>query len=240
MHLCPSVKEDAMLPLILVPGLACDAALWRPLDLGATQRPARVADTSVASTISQAARMILASAPDRFALAGLSMGGYIALEILRQAPHRVERLALLDTNAHDDPDTARQRRESQIERALSGDFAGVIDMIVPALLHPDHRARPDIAGTATAMAHRLGATAFVRQQRAIMARRDQGDLLSTIRCPVLILCGADDQLTPPIVHEAMAQDIPGARLEIIPDCGHLATLEQPAAVAAAMRHWLDG
>jgi pimeloyl-ACP methyl ester carboxylesterase len=235
-----TVKEYAMLPLILVPGLLCDAALWRPLALGANGRSVRVADLTAASSIERMARMILADAPPRFALAGLSMGGYVAMEICRQSPERVDRLALLDTNSNADSSGATERRHSQMATARQGRFDEVIDALLSLIVHPDNREDPAIAGTFRSMAHRMGVDVFCRQQEALITRRDQGDTLAGLACPALVLCGAQDALTPPKVHEAMAKLIPDSSLVIVPDCGHLAPLEQPATVRAAMQHWLDG
>lgn len=226
-------------PLLLLPGLLCDAALWRQQAprLG-VDRPVRVMDLSFAASIERAAQMVLAAAPPRFALAGLSMGGYVALEICRRAPGRVDRLALLDTNAHADPAEASQRRRAQVAQALDGDFDGVLDTLIGALVAPANRERADIAGTFGAMAHRLGPQVFARQQQAIMGRRDQQDLLPTLHLPALVLCGALDQLTTPAIHQAMAARLPMATYCEVPDCGHLSTLEAPAAVTEALAAWL--
>jgi len=226
-------------PLLLLPGLLCDAALWRQQvpRLGAGC-PVRVMDLSFAASIERAAQMVMAAAPPRFALAGLSMGGYVALEICRLAPGRVDRLALLDTNAHADPAEASQRRRSQVAQALEGDFDDVLDTLLGLLVAPANRERADVAGTFRAMAHRHGPQVFARQQQAIMGRRDQQELLSTLRMPTLVLCGALDQLTPPSIHQAMAARLPMATYCEVPGCGHLSPLEAPAAVTEALAGWL--
>jgi pimeloyl-ACP methyl ester carboxylesterase len=227
------------LPLVLMPGLMCDAALWTAQRWAfAKERQVLVADHSCGASINQIARMLLSAAPDRFALAGLSMGGYIALEVCRLASERVDRLALLNTNAHDDPDENKLRRSKTAARAQAGGFPEIVEDLLIALVHPDHVARPEVADTHRSMAYRTGVEAFVRQQQAIIGRRDQQSLLPTLAMPALVLCGADDKLTPPIKHQEMAAALPNAVLEIILNCGHLSTLEQPEAVTHAMRSWL--
>lgn len=226
-------------PLVLVPGLMCDAALWRPQrEALAGQRDMIVADHTTGATISRSARMLLSAAPPRFALAGLSMGGYIALEVCRLAPERVERLALLDTNAHDDPDENKQRRSKTAARAMAGEFDQVIEELLLTLVHPLHVARSDVANTHRSMAKRTGVEAFVRQQQAIVGRRDQRVLLPLLRMPTLVLCGAEDRLTPPETHKKIADALPHATLKVIENCGHLSTLEQPEAVTSALATWL--
>ncbi len=226
-------------PLILVPGLMCDAALWTPQRWAfSLERDVFVADHTTGSTIEQLASMLLSAAPPRFALAGLSMGGYVALEVCRLAPARVDRLALLDTNAHADPDENKQRRSKTAARAMAGEFDQIIEELLVALVHPDHVTRTDVANTHRSMASRTGVDAFVRQQQAIVGRRDQRGLLPSLAMPALVLCGAEDKLSPLAKHREMADLLPHAQLEIVAHCGHLATLEQPDTVTAAMRKWL--
>ncbi|HVJ55204.1 MAG TPA: alpha/beta fold hydrolase [Aliidongia sp.] len=224
--------------LILVPGLLCDDALWQ-YQLTALREFADpvVADVTGASSIAELARRVLDSAPPRFALAGLSMGGYVSFEIWRQAPERVTRLALLDTSARADTDETRARRQDLIELAQRGRFKGVTPRLLPLLVHPRHLGGP-IAAVATEMAERVGQAAFVRQEMAIMGRIDSRPTLPTISVPSLVLCGEDDQLTPPDLAREMAAGIPAAELEIVSDCGHLSTLERPEAVNRALIGWL--
>jgi pimeloyl-ACP methyl ester carboxylesterase len=228
------------LPLILLPGLICDTALWTAQRLALLQeRHVMVADHSCGRSINQIARMLLSAAPERFALAGLSMGGYLALEVSRLAPHRVDRLALLNTNPHADPDDNKARRAKTVARAQAGAFAEIVEELLLALVHPSHVGRPDVADTHRSMAYRSGPAVFAQQQQAIMERRDQRNLLPALTMPALVLCGADDRLTPPLAHQEMAAAMPNAVLEVIPDCGHLSTLEQPDAVTQALRNWLE-
>jgi pimeloyl-ACP methyl ester carboxylesterase len=181
---------------------------------------------------------ILAAAPPRFALAGLSMGGYVALEIVRQAPDRVTRLALLDTGARADTPEATAKRHANIALAEAGRFIDVIDPQFPLYVHPsranDHALKADYL----AMCHDVGPKAYVRQQKAIMARVDSRPLLSTIRCPTLVLVGAEDAATPLILSEEMAAGISGAQLVTVADCGHLSTIERPEAVTDALIAWM--
>ena len=227
-------------PLILVPGLLCDAQLWQSqvdslTDLAAIQ----IADHTRSETMAGVARDILAAAPfARFALAGLSMGGYIALEIMRQAPQRVAKLALLDTAAGADSPEQTQKRLRFIGLAERGEFQGITEALLPLLIHPSHLSEQALTNIIRSMARNIGKEAFVRQQRAIMSRADSLPLLASINCPTLVLCGRQDALTPLSGHEQIASNIEGSQLEIIEDCGHLSTLEVPAAVNAAMRRWL--
>jgi pimeloyl-ACP methyl ester carboxylesterase len=166
------------------------------------------------------------------------MGGYCALEVIRQAPNRVRRLALLDTGAR--PDTAEQssRRRGLIELAEKGEFKGVTPRLLPLLLNPEHLKDKALTGRVIAMAHRVGMAAFIRQQKAIMGRIDSRPFLPKIACPALVLCGRQDQLTPLALHEEMHALIPGSVLEIVDKSGHLSTMERPRDVSAALRIWL--
>ena len=227
-------------PLVLVPGLLCDAQLWRPQveDLAGIA-DIWIADHTRSDTMAGVARDVLADAPFAgFALAGLSMGGYIALEIMRQAPQRVAKLALLDTAAGADLPEQTQRRLDFIALAERGKFLGITDVLLPLLIHPSRRAERAVTDIVKSMAKNIGKDAFVRQQRAIMSRADSLGLLASIACPTLVLCGRQDALTPLGRHEEIAAHIEGAQLEIIEDCGHLSTLEKPVPVNAALRHWL--
>jgi pimeloyl-ACP methyl ester carboxylesterase len=227
-------------PLVLVPGLLCDAQLWQPQvgDL-ADVADTWIADHTRSDTMAGVARDVLVDVPfSSFALAGLSMGGYIALEIMRQAPQRVARLALLDTVASAELPEQTQRRRDFIALAEGGHFARVTETLLPLLTHPARQGERPLADTIKSMARNIGMDAFIRQEHAIMSRADSRGLLATIACPTLVLCGRQDALTPLARHEEMAAGIRGARLEVIEDCGHLSTLERPAEVNAALRRWL--
>ena len=232
---------ETMQPLVLLPGLLCDSALWRPVtDALAAEAAGAVADLTLDDSVGAMADRVLAWAPARFALAGLSMGGYVAQEIMRRAPDRVTRLALLDTSARADSDEQRRRRRGLIALARQGRFKGVTPRLLPLLVHPDRLADTELVEIVTGMAERVGRDAFLRQQTAILGRPDGIADLSRIDCPTLVLCGRQDALTPPELHEEMAFHIPGARLVQIPDSGHLPTLERPGPTVAALRQWLTG
>jgi len=229
---------DPKQPLMLLPGLLCDDALWQyQLSALAEFAVPQVADLTGADLIAELAAQLLDSAPPRFSLAGLSMGGYVALEIMRQAPERVLRLALIDTQARDDTVEVRRRRKGLIALAGRGRFKGVTPRLLPQLLHPDHLDGP-LAAIVMEMAERIGQGGFVRQQQAILGRIDSRPSLPAISVPTLVLCGEADILTPPAIAAEMAGAIPDASLVIVPGAGHLAPLEQPEAVNRAMIDWL--
>lgn len=226
-------------PLVLLPGLLCDAALWRGQidDLADIAAP-WVADMTRDDSVSRMAARVLEAAPPRFALAGLSMGGYVAQEIMRQAPERVARLALLDTSARPDSPEQTARRRGLIDLAEKGEFRGVTPRLLPVFLHPDRLNDKELTAAVMAMAERVGKDAFLRQQRAIISRPDSRPSLAAIACPTLVLCGRQDQLTPLDLHEEIAAGIRGAQLVVIEECGHLSTMERPWEVSVALRQWL--
>ncbi len=228
-----------MTPILLVPGLICTADLFTPQlpDLW-SYGPVTVASTLEGETIADMAAAILRDAPPRFALGGLSMGGYIALEILRQAPERVTKLALLDTSARPDTPEATERRRGQIARAADGEYEAVMAGILPNLLHPDHRDDTALIERMARMGRVVGPDGFTRQQRAISGRIDSRPSLSAINVPTIVLVGDQDGVTPPETASEMADAIPGAHLVIAPDAGHISTLEQPEAVTSALVAWL--
>lgn len=230
----------ARTPLVLCPGLLNDDALWRhQIDSLADIAEPRVADLTGADSIGRLAKAVLDGAPPRFALAGLSMGGYVAFEIMRQAPERVERLALFDTRARLDPPEARERRLDMIGIAERGGFSKLPPQMLPGLVHPDHVKDAKIADTVLAMAERIGAEAFIRQQKAILNRPDSLPTLAAIKVPTLVAGGRQDGITPPDMLQEMASGIAGAKLVIIEEAGHLSPLEQPHAASAVLRYWLQ-
>jgi pimeloyl-ACP methyl ester carboxylesterase len=220
---------------VLVPGLLCSARLY------AEQLPAlwRLGSVSVADHRRDAdlpgiARRLLAAAPARFALVGLSMGGYIAFEVLRQAPERVQRLVLLDTTARGETAEQTRNRRLLIDLAQSGSFDQVPDRLFPFYVHRRRQSDAGLRQLLRAMAEETGAEAFVRQETAILHRPDSRPGLSGIRCPSTVIVGEGDELTPPEMAREIAGGIPGAELIEIADCGHLATLERPAEVTAVL------
>lgn len=230
----------APVPVLLVPGLNCSARLYAA-QIPALWRfgPVTVTDHRRDDTMAAIAGRILAEAPPRFALVGLSMGGYISFEILRQAPQRVVRLALLDTSARDDRPEQTQRRDQQIATVAEGRFAEVSESLFPLFVRPDRLAEEDIRWTLRLMADETGPEAFVRQLRAIKVRPDSRPLLPRIGCPTVVIVGDADQLTPPDLSQEIAAGIPGARLVVVPECGHLTTIERPEAVNRALAEWME-
>ncbi len=233
------VTPPPSLPILLIPGLDCSARLYAAqIPALWPHGPVTVAAHTRDDTVAAIARRILEDAPARFAVAGLSMGGYMALEIMRQAANRVAKLALLDTNARDDSPEAREKRRANIALAESGRFEEAIELVWPLLVHPDRRNDALLKQIHVAMCHEVGAEGYVRQQRAILTRADSRPLLGAIKCPTLVLVGEQDELTPPFLSEEMAAGIGGAKLVKVPHCGHLSTLEQPDAVNAALAEWM--
>jgi len=225
--------------LVLLPGLLCDAALWRHQTetLADIARP-WVADLTRDDSIPAMAERVLDEAPRTFCLAGLSMGGYVAQEIMRRAPERVERLALIDTNARADTAAQVKNRRQLIRLSETGKFKGVTPRLLPNLIHPSRLNDPAVADVVLQMAERVGQAAFTRQQKAIMTRVDGRGDLPAVRVPTLIMCGRQDAVSSLDLHSEMAAAIPNAKLVVVEDCGHLAPLERPAAASAAMRAWL--
>jgi pimeloyl-ACP methyl ester carboxylesterase len=227
-------------PLVLLPGLLCDAALWRhQVETLADIAEITVADLTIEEQAGAAAQRVIAAAPEEFALAGLSMGGYIAFEILRQAPDRVCRLALLDTSARPDTLEKTKLRQDLIDLARIGEFKGVTPRLLPKLIHPDRLGDAELVDPVLAMAERVGKDAFLRQERLLMNRPDSRHDLRLIHCPTVVLCGRQDALTPLADSVEMAEKIPRAKLVVIEDCGHLSTMERPRAVSAVLRYWLQ-
>jgi len=227
--------------LLLLPGLLCDRRLWRDqLSVLAETRPCIVADLTRDDRVaSMAARAIAELPPGPFAVAGLSMGGYVALEVMRQAGPRVARLALLDTSARADTEEQTRRRKALLALSESGRFRGVTPRLLPQLLAPANLGGK-LGEEVMAMADRVGRDAFHRQQRAIMHRPDSRPDLALFNVPTLVLVGAEDALTPPVLAHEMAALIPGARLAEIPGAGHLPPMETPARVTQLLGEWLSG
>jgi pimeloyl-ACP methyl ester carboxylesterase len=227
-------------PLLLLPGLLCDEALWQ-FQIKALKGIAdcSVADLAHHESMPALARTALAKAPAKFALAGLSMGGYVAFEIIRQAPERVLKLCLLDTSARPDTTDQKERRQLLMSMSRAGQFKGVTPRLLPMLVHSSRLKDDKLTDIIYGMAGRLGREGFIRQQTAIMDRADSRPLLPTIKIPVQIIGGRQDELTPPEVMREIADGIRGAQIDIIDNCGHLSALEQPDKVNALMTKWLS-
>ncbi|MDE2514770.1 MAG: alpha/beta fold hydrolase [Rhodospirillales bacterium] len=226
--------------LLLLPGLLCDAALWQAqIDALSDVAAIHVADLSRDDDVAAMAARAIAAMPARFAVAGLSMGGYVAFAVLRAAGARVSRLMLLDTSARPDTEAQAARRRALMALSRRGRFRGVTPRLLPSLIHRDRLGDAALTGTVMAMAERLGGEMFLRQQAAILGRPDSRPDLGGIAVPTAVLVGAEDVLTPPDCAREMADAIPGAVPHEIPGCGHLAPLECPDIVTAMMRAWLN-
>jgi pimeloyl-ACP methyl ester carboxylesterase len=230
---------DNTTPILLVPGLVSSPRIYVPVmpalwGVG----PLTVANHIRDDNMGAIARRILDEAPPRFALAGHSMGGYIAFEIMRQAPERVSRLALLNTQARPDTVEATSRRRSQMARARAGEFRDVLNELFPIFVHPMRRDRADLLQLVHDMGRDVGGKAFIRQQTAIIGRADSRPTLATITCPTLVLTGDQDNAIPNSLSKEMADGVRGAKLVILSQCGHLSLVEQPEATAKALVEWL--
>jgi pimeloyl-ACP methyl ester carboxylesterase len=230
--------------LLLLPGLMCDSAVWAP-QVQALSGAAHcvVPAYGLCDSLSAMAKQVLVTAPTpRFSLAGHSMGGRVALEVWRQAPQRVERLALLDTGTHplpEGPDGERERagRLLLLSQARRQGMRIMGSQWAQAMVHPSQRKSP-LFESVLDMLERSSPEQFAAQINALLTRPDAGELLPGITCPTLILCGREDTWSPPAQHETMHAAVPDAELCIIEHCGHMSTLEQPQAVNAAFLRWL--
>ena len=229
-----------MTPLVLIPGHMCDARLWGPqLAAFSGRRTVLLAEIAGADSMTELAACILAAAPPRFAVAGLSMGGIVAMEVARQAPGRVDRIALLDTNPLPEAEEVKAARCERMARVAAGHLPAIVrEEMKPMYLAEGPGKRP-ILDLCYDMAVALGPEVFLRQSRALMDRPDQRATLRALEIPALILSGAEDRLVPLDRARLMAELMPRARLELIPEAGHLPTLEQPEATTDALRRWLE-
>lgn len=226
-----------MTPLVLIPGMMCDARMWGRVPDALAPRPIHHALPLGSETVADMAADILAQAPERFALAGLSMGGIVAMEMLYQAPGRIARLALMDTNPLAEAPEVQARRAPQIARALAGDLDGVMrdEMKPNYLADPDDTATLDLC---MAMARALGAEVFRRQSLALRTRADRTETLRRYHGPALVLMGEHDRPCPRDRHVLMHRLMPHSTLVVVPGAGHLPPLERPAATIAALAAWL--
>lgn len=227
-------------PILLVPGLNCTPEIWA-LQMNAfwSRGPVTVARHTRGESIGEIARHILADAPPQFALAGISMGGYIAFELWRQAPGRIMGLAFVDTSARPDAPEATARRRAAMDLARAGKFQQVIANAFPFAVHPDHVEDERVRGIHMRMALASGVETYLRQQEAIIGRGDSRSDLVGISVPTAVIVGDKDQLTPPEWSQEIADGIASATLTTVPDAGHLALVEQPEAATNALLAWLD-
>ncbi len=224
--------------LVLLPGLLNDHRVFAP-QIAALEGHASIVSPPLwhADTMDALVDRVLQEAPSRFALAGFSMGGYVAFEILRRAPQRVDRLALIDTSARPETEEGRKRREALVAQSRLGRWRGITRLMLPLLVHPDRMRDAALVERLQVMAMTVGGEGYANQQRAIIGRRDSRPLLARIAVPTLVICGRDDRVTPFELSEEIAAGIRGARLVGLDRCGHVAPLEQPDAVTAALRDW---
>jgi pimeloyl-ACP methyl ester carboxylesterase len=228
-----------MIPTVLIPGLLCSAEVFEPQVAALWPRgPVTVASTLEGESIPRIAAATLAHAPPRFAVAGLSMGGRVALEIARQAPGRVLGLALLGASARPDTPAQVRQRRALVERARTGDFDSFVAELLGGVLHPDRRHDPALRALNVRMGRAVGPDGFARQTEALIARPDPRPDLAEIRVPTVILVGDSDPLTPRECADELAAAIPGARLVVIPRCGHGSTRERPEAVCRELLEWM--
>ncbi len=228
------------LPVVLVPGLACSPRIYAPQipDLWRAA-PVVLANHARGGDMAAIARRILAEAPLRFALAGHSMGGYIVLEMFRQAPERIARLALLSTSARPETPDASERRRGWIAEVKAGGYHKIMDGLFEKFVHPSRTGNADLKTTVLDMADDVGPDAFVWQLEAIMTRADSRPTLAQIKCPTLVLTSDADNMVPSEFSTELANGIAGAKLVTILDCGHLPQLEKPQAMTDALLDWLE-
>jgi pimeloyl-ACP methyl ester carboxylesterase len=226
--------------LILIPGLLCDGTVWRhQIQAFAATHEVIVPALDEFDSIADMAAAVLARAPPEFVLAGHSLGGRIALEALRQAPLRVNRLALLDTGVHPCTPGEPVRRQELVSLAFAEGMHAVARAWLPPMVHPDRHAEPAVMGPLEAMVERRTPATFRNQVEALLNRPDATPVLASIRCPTLVLCGREDGWSPLAQHEAIVAAISGSVLAVIDECGHMAPFERPAEVTRELRRWLD-
>jgi pimeloyl-ACP methyl ester carboxylesterase len=229
-----------MKKVLLLPGMLNDASLFQ--EQIATLLPIAsvdIVDLTRSSSIADLADDAIKQAPEgRFILIGLSMGGYVAFEIMRRIPERVCGLILIDTSAQ--PDTAELTATRQaLMKLAETDFPEVIERLLPRLCHPEQMSLPTVRGVIQSMAASLGKDVFIRHQQAIIDRSDSRPMLADIDCPTLVICGREDVITPPELSKEIAAGIRHAELKIIEQCGHLSTLDQPGEVNKLLHEWID-
>lgn len=231
-------------PLILLPGLMCDEAVWQPLyPFLPPSHPIQVMDYDDATSMQDMAERTLAAAPARFAMAGHSMGGRVALEVMRRAPERVVRVALLDTGmfarpAGDAGEQEAQKRFALLNMAREQGVRSMAQTWVQGMVHPGRLTDHTLIEAVVSMFERKSADRFAHQIQALLARPAADDVMRQLQVPTMVLCGAQDAWSPPSQHAAMVALCPHAWLEVVDDAGHMAPMERPRAVAAALVRWL--
>lgn len=227
--------------VVFIPGLQCTADLFsHQLAHLSRSFDCTLADTLSDETIDSMATRLLEAAPERFSLVGLSMGGYVAFETIARAPDRVERLVLIDTSARADREEQKAARRDIMRIAERDGARAAVDAVYDRIVAPANASDDGLRARIHAMADDVGVPAYLRQQAAIMERRDVREELRGVRLPTLVVVGEEDALTPPKLSEEMAGLIPNAHLEQIAQCGHMATMEQPAIVSGLLERFLSG
>ena len=223
---------------VILPGLLSDDALFRhQVQQLRDIAHCTVADYDMAENIAEMAHAVLAQSPRQFVMMGFSMGGYVALEIMRVAPERVLALVLVSTSAQPESDDALAARQTMMAQA-ENNFQVVLDLMMPRFLHPTRMRYHSNVVTVYTMGLRVGQETFLRHSRAIMGRIDSRPYLRDITCPALVICGRDDVLTPVALHEELAAGIAGAQLRILPESAHFLTIGRPALVSKILRNWI--
>ena len=231
--------------LLLLPGFLCDRSVWEAQSAAlADVADATVADYGLLDSLPAMAQSVLRGAPERFSMAGHSMGGRVAFEVFRHAPGRVKRIALFNTGARARPSGAAGEEEERRRRALlavarNQGMRAMAQQWIPGMVAPDRLADRTLTEAIVRMFERKTADHFEAQMNALLARPDAWGLLANIRCPALLLSGREDGYSGPAAHHEMAAAMPDARVVVVPECGHMAPMEQPAAVAEALRAWLS-
>lgn len=231
--------SNSQAPVVLLPGLICSDYTWSE-QVGALEQYRVVAlpGYGLADSFGAMAALVLDSFPGRFALAGHSMGARVALEVYRQAPERIERIALFDTGAHPVQPGEREKREALVDLGRRDGMAALVDTWLPPMVHPDRRDDPAFMAPIEQMCVNAGLATFEAQVRALLARDDQAPILGMLDCPTLIATGSHDEWSPPAQHRAMAATVGHADFRIIADAGHMAPLEAPAQVTELLERWL--
>ncbi|USD43809.1 alpha/beta hydrolase [Vibrio sp. SCSIO 43135] len=229
------------MPLVWLPGLLCDGALFEQVnqELPDWVAPECVQMPALAS-MEQLASFVLENAPSEFVLGGLSMGGILAFEVYRQAPHRVKGLILMDTNSADEKPEVSEKRYALVKRALKGEFRQITpEVLIPVLIHPSSAADTALTKQIEQMALNVGVDAFQAHADALATRPDARPLLADISVPTIVITGKEDLLCPIDNHLLMARHIPDVTLHVLPNCGHLSTMEKPRQVARHLSNWLE-
>lgn len=225
--------------LVFLPGLLCDDTLWARQAEGLRDLVTpRIADLTQDDGIAAMAQRSAAGVSGRFILVALSMGGYVAFELLRRMPERIAGVALIDTSASPDTPAKAAERRAGLASLAAGRFQGVTSRLLPQLIHPD-RIGTAVGTAVQAMAQRVGSEAYIRQQSAILGRADSRPLLASVKVPTLVAVGAQDLLTPPAEARLIHEGIRGSRYHVFANCGHLPPLEVPDETTDVLREWLQ-